>query len=136
MATNSEVIGDALREINVIAEGQTPSAEQGLYGLRKLNEMVEEWTERDVDLGYYAQTDASATCPIPAWSESAVKSNLAIALAPKYGASVSAELALGAMNSFNVVQRKCMVENLKPANMDHLPVGLGSYGAGFDITNG
>jgi hypothetical protein len=136
MTTNSEVIGDALREINVIAEGQTPSAEQGLYGLRKLNAMVEEWTERDVDLGYYAQTDASADCPIPAWAESAVKSNLAIALAPKYGASISAELAVAAMTSFGVVQRKCMVEKMEPANMDHMPVGSGRYGSGFDITHG
>lgn len=134
--TNSEVIGDALRELNVIFEGQTPSAEQGLYGLRKLNEMMEEWTEREVDLGYFAQSAATDTCPIPAWSEKAVKSNLAVALAPKYGASVSPELGLEASSSFQVVQRKCMVEKLKPADMSHLPAGAGRFGSGYDITTG
>jgi hypothetical protein len=134
MATNNEVIGDALRETNVIAEGQSPSAEQGLHGLRKLNEMMEEWTERDVDLGYFAQSATSDTCPIPAWAERAVKTNLSIATASKYGASVSPELALEAMTSFAVVQRKCMVENLKEVDTSHLPRGTGALGWFEDIT--
>lgn len=134
MATNSEVISDALREINVIAEGQTVSAEQGLHGLRKLNEMLEEWTEREIELGYFAQSATTDTCPIPAWSESAVKANLGVSLAPVYGASVSPELAMKAERAFNVVQRKCIAEKLKSVDMTHLPIGSGALGYYDDIT--
>lgn len=134
MATNAEVIGDALRELNVIAEGQSVSAEQGLHGLRKLNEMIEEWTEREIELGYFAQDDGTDTCPIPPWAEKAVKLSLAIEMAPKYGATVSAELAMNALKAFQVVQRKSIVEKMQPANMDHLPLGSGKLGGWTDIT--
>ncbi|MFM2115592.1 MAG: hypothetical protein RI908_1333, partial [Actinomycetota bacterium] len=45
MATNLEIITDALRELNVISEIDTPSAEQGAHALRKLNDLLEAATE-------------------------------------------------------------------------------------------
>lgn len=135
MATNNEVMTAALRKINVIAEGQTISGEQGLTLLPIMNDMLEEWTEREVDLGYFAQSDATADCPIPAWSEKAVKANLAIAAAPSFGdPPISAALATEAVNSFGVVQRKCIVEKMTGADMSHLPTGSGHLSGFNDIT--
>lgn len=136
MTTNIVVIGDALREINVISEVETPSAEQGAHGLRKLNEMVESWTESDVELGYFAQSSTTDDCPIPAWAEKAVKAKLAIELAPTYGASISAELLIKADEGWSTILRKCINEKLTGADMTHLPYGTGHFGSGFDITNG
>jgi len=135
MATNLEIISDALRELNVIAEIDTPSAEQGTHGLRKLNEMLEAWTENDIELGYFKQTSTSDDCPIPAWAERGVKAKLAIDLASTYGATVSLELATKANEGYQTILRRCISDKLEPANMNHMPIGQGHYGAGWDINS-
>ena len=86
MTTNSEVLTAGLRKINVIPEGGTLSAEQGLTLLPILNDMIEEWTEREIEIGYFAQSDTTQDCPIPKWAESAVKANLGAVIEPRRGA--------------------------------------------------
>lgn len=134
MTTNSEVMTVALRKINVLAEGQSLSGEQGLTVLPLLNAMMEEWTERDIQIGYFAQSVSTDTCPIPAYAERAVKANLAIVAAPSYGAPIPPEVAFEADESFKILQRKCMVDNLQPVDTSHLPRGSGSLGNFDDIT--
>lgn len=129
--TNAQIIGDALREINVISEIGAISSEQGSYGLRKLNQMMEVWRENGIDVGYFAQTSTTATCPIPDWAEGAVTASLAVMCAPKYGASVSAEMALVADQALTMVQRKAINEGLRNADMTHMPIGQGWYGDGY-----
>jgi hypothetical protein len=135
MATNIEVIGDALRELQLVAETQTPSAEQGEHGLRKLNDLIEAWTEDGIELGYFAQSDTTADCPVPLWALRAVKVCLAPELAPAYGATVSRELALKISDAYTALLRKCLVEGAQPANMDHMPLGAGHLGGWTDITS-
>jgi len=134
MTTNVQLIGDALREINVLSEAESPSAEQGAHALRRLNQMLEKWTEDGVELGYYAQTSTTDTLPVPAWAELAVMSNLALRLASVYGATVSAELALQADQALTTVLRKSQWERLGNSNMNHLPIGDGHLRGGrYDI---
>ena len=128
MATNLEVIGDALSDLNVIAETQTPSAEQGAHGLRKLNELMESWTEREIDLGYVGQSSTTDPCPIPAWAKEAVTAALSIAIAPRYGAVVTPELTAKYMESFATVLRKSVLDKLVPIDTSHLPLGAGWVG--------
>jgi hypothetical protein len=135
VATNIEVIGDALKELGVIAETQSPSPEQGLFCLRKLNEMLEAWTEDGIELGYFAQTDTTADCPIPAWAVRAVKACLAPEVASHYGAKVSEELAVKINNAYLSLLRKTLVEAAEPADMSHMAQGVGHYGSGYDITH-
>src|SRR5690606_18588553 len=71
MTTNIQLIGDALRLINVINEVKTPSAEQGATALRVLNQLMEEWEECGIKVQYYEQTSTSVNFPCPAWTESA-----------------------------------------------------------------
>lgn len=136
MTTNSAVMTAALRKLNLLAEGQTASADHALTCIPLMNDMMEEWTERGVELGYFAQSSASDTCPIPAYAERAVKSNLAIAIAPSYSAPIPPEVAFEADDTFKALQRKCIVEKLKGADQSHLPRGSGHYGSGWDITSG
>jgi hypothetical protein len=134
MATLLSVIDDALRDINVISEVDTASAEQGKYALRRLNQMMDLWREtKDIDLGYYNQTDTSGDIPVPDWSLLAVTTGLTMAIAPKYGASVSAELAAVAGTSIGGVQTKLQVEKKKGVDLSYLPVGAGHYGRGNNI---
>jgi len=134
MSTILEIIDDALREINVISEVGTASAEQGKFGLRKLNQMMALWRETmDIDLGYFSQSTTGGTSPLPEWSELAVTTGLAIAMAPKYGASISQELAAVASSAVGSVQTKLIVEKKKGVDLSYLPVGSGHYGRGSNI---
>jgi hypothetical protein len=134
MPTTLAVIEDALREINVISEVDSASSEQGSFALRKLNQMMALWEERDINnLGWYPQPNTSGTIPIPDYAELAVTTGLAIALAPKYGASISAELAAVAQSAFSTVQRKSISEKLDNADMSHLPFGTAETQGRYDI---
>jgi len=123
MTTNLTIIGDALRDINVIGEVDPVSPEQGAYCLRRLNQMMEVWKEQDIDLGWFAQTLTTATAPIPDWAELGVTNALSIAISPQYGASISIELAAVADISVGAIKRRTMVDLLQGQDMSHMPMG-------------
>jgi len=138
MATNLEIIENALREINVISEIGSASDEQGAHGLRLLNEMLAEWQEsKDFAVGWFDQGSTGDTFPLPRWTHRAIQSNLAIDMAPKYGASVSLELATKADDSYKALFRKVISESedMDNKDMSHLPEGAGHYGTRYDITS-
>ena len=128
MTTNLTIIEDSLREINVISEIDSASAEQGSFCLRRLNQMMEVWRENGIEIGWFAQSTTTDDIPIPDWAELGVTSALAIAVAPTYSASISPELAAIADISAGMILRKSLAEKLTGADMSHLPVGSGNYG--------
>jgi hypothetical protein len=128
MITNLQVITDALRLINVISEVDTPSAEQGQHALRVLNQMIESWTEDGVELGFFAQESTADDCPIPPKSELAVTTILATTLATTYGATVSQELGVAAVNAYSTLLREAVKAQMHPADMTNLPTGEGHSG--------
>ena len=132
--TNLQLIDDALRELNVISEVGTASAEQGAFALRRLNQMMDLWRETmDIDIGYFSQSSTSDTLPIPQWTYLAVTYGLAVSIASKYGATVSPELATNTNMAVSGVQTRCMVDKKKGVDMSYLPVGSGHYGRGNNI---
>lgn len=131
MTANVVLIGDALRLLNVISESETPSAEQGSHALRRLNQLMEVWEEEDVKLGYFAQSDTTATCPIPAYAEKGVTGVLALDLAATYGAEPSAACVKFAEDGYQLILRKAVNAKLQGVDMTH----LGS-GARFNIETG
>jgi len=135
MTTNADVIADALRELNVISEIQTPSAEQYAHALRKLNQMMAKWLEDGVEIGFYPQTLASDTCPIPDYAELGVTLALAISLASNYGATVSQELGATASSAYDTILRTTMNARLPTGQMLNRPAGTGDCRT-WDITTG
>ncbi len=125
MTTNLVIIEDALRDINVIAENDSASAEQGSYCLRKLNQMMEAWKEDGIDIGWFAQSSTTDTIPIPDWAELGVTATLSIVVAPNYGATVSPELIAVADSAAGMILRKSLVENMVGLDMSHMPPGAG-----------
>ena len=124
MATNLDLITDALLELGVINESETPSAEQGQHALSKLNRMLEEWEElRGIRLGWCEQTDISNTAPLPPYAERGVTLRLAIALAPSYGgaASVTPALVTEADESYRLISLKSAIKNMKPLSTSNMP---------------
>jgi hypothetical protein len=127
--TNIELITDALLDLGVINESETPTAEQGQHALRKLNQMLEKWEESGIKLGWSQQlpADISDTAPLPPYAESGVTSKLAIALAPSYGgaASVTPALIEEANDGFALIQRKAALANLTPSDTRNMPAAEG-----------
>lgn len=135
MITNIDLIADALRELSVISEIETPSAEQGAHALRKLNQMMAELEESGIRLEYFEQTLTSDTCPIPAYAESGITCLLAARLAPNYGATVSTELASSIISGMETITRTAVSAALPVNRMLNRPCGEGD-GYFRDITQG
>ena len=134
MSTILEVIDDSLRELNIISEVDTASYEQGKFALRRLNQMMAMWkATKDIDLGYFDQTDTNGDIPVPDWALLAVTLGLSIAIASKYGATVSQELVMTASSTISGVQTKLQVEKKTGVDLSYLPVGSGHYGRGNNI---
>lgn len=132
--TNSDIITAALRDLCVISEIQTPSAEQASHALAELNDLMAELEEDGLKMGWFEQTTTSDPFPVPAPFKSGIAASLAARLAPNYGATVSIELAAKLDNGMSVIKRAL----IKAPEVDLLnrPVGSGNYGTGYDITRG
>lgn len=85
MKTCIEMITDSLRLVNVIDGNQSPDAEQGVAGLRSLNEMMSDWAADGIRLGWYPVTDISSNVPLQDEDLRGVTFNLAVELATQYG---------------------------------------------------
>lgn len=131
--TNRNLITDTLRELNVINEVQSASAEQGTQSLRKLNQMMEMWKEDSLDVGWFAQSSLTDNAPIPDYAEFAVTMGLCVMVAPQYGASISSELATKIGYAVSVLRRKLIKEMLDNVDMTHLPEGTGHWGHRYNI---
>lgn len=83
--TAIEMLTDAYRTANVIDENGVPSPEQGVIGLRVLNQMMGQWDRDGIRLGWTVVDAQSDTLPIDFQDERAVKFNLAVELAGEYG---------------------------------------------------
>lgn len=130
---NLDLISDALRALNVINEVETASAEQASLCLREMNQMLSGWAVDGITLGYFAQSDTSATCPVPDWAEAGVKYQLALKVAHYFGASISIETAAAAVEGMDRILRTVMNLKLEGVDMSHLPMGSGIRGF-IDIT--
>lgn len=137
MTTIATVLGGALRICGVIAEGQTLSGEQGLTANRALNQMMEAWDESSL-LGFFPQSDTTATIPIPAWAEQGVTSKLAQRLHADYPSSqLPAWVHDNSQNGVGIIERKMVYAQLKPQDMSHLPAGSGHLaGTDYNIQTG
>lgn len=136
MTTNVSIIESSLRLIGVVGESQSASAEQGATALLVLNQLMESLVVEDVNLGYFAQTSTTATCPIPAWAERGIISRLAKALLAIYPTAVlSPDLMDDAQNGFAVIQRICFNQKNVALDASHLGLGEG-YRRRFNIITG
>lgn len=123
--TNADLLADSLRELGVINEIQAPSAEQGAFGLRKLNQLMAQLSADDLDFQFFPQTSLSDPCPIPAYAELCVTYLLAMLQAPNYGKTVSPELAAAGASAWATVMSMLVSEQLDQATVLNRPNGAG-----------
>lgn len=131
--TNSDLVSDALREIGVLDETETASAEQFADGIRKLNQMMELLEVGGIRLDYFKQAISSDTCPIPEYAEIGITCALAMRLAALYHATVTPELGTSADAGMKVIVREAVKRELPLATMQNRPRGEGDHRF-FDLT--
>jgi len=124
MTTAIDVITDALFLIEVISSENSIQADMVTDSLRTLNDLGIEW-EEIYALGFTPVTVLADSITIPRASVSAFKSELALRLAPQFGAQVSASLARLAKDSRNALRRNAVtIKDVKYP--DSLPIGSGN----------
>jgi hypothetical protein len=90
--TALEMITDALRLVNVLDEIKAPSAEQGVNGLRSMNQLLADWERDGIRLGWHVVASVNDTLPLEAEDERGVKYALACEFAGEYGIEPSAKV--------------------------------------------
>ena len=106
----SQVIADALLDLNAIRVGQTPSADQQALMIRKLNEMMALWEAEGRRLGYVPIGTVTTVLTVPDAALVGIRANLAIFAATAFGATASQELIALADMGLQTIQKICVQE--------------------------
>lgn len=105
MATVAKVVGRALRLIQVIDARQPVKASDMETAIEALNAMIRRWEADGISLGWMPNDNPSDEVLVPDEAVQAVAANLAVVLAPEYGAAVSAVVAQMAASGMNDLMR-------------------------------
>jgi hypothetical protein len=125
MTTGTEVIHDALQEILVQADEQEYQPAEYQSGMRALNDMVSEWDISGLALGFTLLTNITDTVTVPAGLIGALKTNLALRLAPQFDYEITAGLAESAKSGMKAIRHFAVVQ--RPTRMPStMPIGAGN----------
>ena len=126
MATATDLITDSLVHLGIRASETALQADEIQDGLNRLNDMLAEWEEAGLLLGFSPVADVADEVRIPRGANAAVKYALAIRSAPDYGRTVSAALAENARDSLkNMLNANVFIGDVDfPAT---LPKGSGNH---------
>lgn len=131
MATNLDVITEAFRKANITNQRETLSAAQSTAGLELLNDMMSDWEEDGIELGYFPQTSLAGIIPVQDKFLRGIKYNLARAVAGDNGADVSAEV--GRIASLTLGRLEKATTEEFATDFSHMPTGRNGF---FDVTTG
>ena len=136
LSTNLEIITDAYRDASIVPHHAAPTAEQGASALRRMNQMLAEWEQVDIEIGYFTQVDLDDEIPVPAHAERAITKKLALSLLSAIGMDAPPGLVAEADEAYRKLQVVAMNDKLEPLDQSDSPLGEGHYGHGFDINTG
>jgi hypothetical protein len=129
MATALDVITGALKLLEVKTDESAVTASEAEDGLTALNDMMNEWNVDGINIGYESLEDTEDTLYVNLGAIGAMKSNLAVYIAPEYGRVVTPSLEMRAKNSKKALRASIP---LNPAEYpDSLPVGSGNEGNNY-----
>lgn len=130
MTTAAQVIQDALAEI-IVAGSESPiEAADSALAIRKMNEFMDSLSLDGVDLGWTAITSVGDDITLHAGLIGALVANLAVLMAPTYGATPPPELHARARDGYNLMLKHGMT--IEPSRFPPtLPVGAGNEDYGY-----
>lgn len=120
-----DIITDAARIINAVSAVSAPSPEQGVTWLGALNDMMADFARDGVRLGWFPQTDLSATAPLRDEDARGVKLCLAGEMAMRAGLSVMPEMAANIDSSYAKLVKRSI--QYAESDMSELPRAQGAY---------
>lgn len=130
-----DIVTGSLRMIGVIGETQTPSAEQGQASVDRLNDLMHQWAEKGVELGWNTKSTTADTVVLPLGFVGGIKAQLAELLANDYGVDLPPVVARDAEDSRTMLNRQALQMSFGRPNLYSMPMGESNPGA-FDITTG
>lgn len=92
-----------MRDIGVLAAGESPSADDSTDILRKLNRMVASWELEGLAI-YGSEWTLATTIPLPDNHILAISYNLAVHIAPMFEKQVSSIVVQGAQDGYLALQ--------------------------------
>lgn len=126
-----DILTDVLRDLNVIDENESPSAEQGVKALNKLNEMLADAQADGIRLGWYPipYADVGTNAPLRDEDIRAVQFCLALELCPSFGIEPLQQLKDNAADAYAKLSKR-YIEYME-CDLTFLPVAEG-FGCGID----
>lgn len=118
-----DLVTDSLRQIGIIGETQTPSAEQGADAVIRLNDLMASLAEDDIDLGWNPKDLSSDAAVLPLGAVAAIKALLAIVLAGEYGVEIPATTAAVASDGYKRLLRQGVQNVMRQTRVYVLPRG-------------
>ena len=125
MAKASEYVRSALLKILKVGSEQPIQAADAQDTLEALNDMMSEWEGVGISLGFTLLSDLGDEVTIPASTNRAVKTNLAVYIADQFGKAVEASTVAMARTSYNNLVNQFI--NVGAATMPSImPLGAGN----------
>jgi hypothetical protein len=127
-ATVLELVTSAYRLAGIIGDTEQPSAEQGVTGLWRLNNLMADWAADGVNLGWYRQTNLANTAPLQEGDLRGVEYCLAGELAGYFGISLSPETLAQIDSTYAKLVKR--TRPYQEANLSELPRPSGPFNWG------
>ena len=129
MATVTEVVSGALQLLEVKTAEAAITPVEAEDGLVSLNDMMNEWNVDGINVGYETLSSIEDQLNVDLGAIGAIKSNLAVYIAPEYGRAVSPTLDTRARRSKKSLRASI---KLNPSEFpDTLPIGSGNENNNF-----
>jgi len=125
MATGADMVNGALRKLGINPSDSAIEGQEMLDGIESLNDMLIEWENSGIVLGFAPIADSADTVRVPRGTENAIKANLAGRMASDYSKQLSpalvAEIGASTDNMLRIISKPLDVEF-----PDTLPLGSGN----------
>lgn len=125
--TAAQLISDALLNINVIREGQVPTADQYARAITRFNQMMAAWEAGGIRLGYLPIGTPTDVLTVPDGALLGIMTHLAIHCASAFGATVSQELIAMAERGMAVIEKLTSQEVLASTELQPAADGPGVF---------
>lgn len=125
MATGSDIVNGALRKLGVNPSDSAITGQEMLDGIESLNDMLTEWENSGIVLGFAPIADSADTVRVPRGTEAAIKASLAGRIASDYSKHPSVALMGEISASFDNMLR-VIAKPLDVEYPDTLPTGSGN----------
>lgn len=129
-----DFITDVLRQLAIISEIETPSAEQGQDAVTKLNDLMADLAEDGIDYGYNPKATTAEDIALPDGQRNWIKASLGEKICEGYGLPCPPIMAAMAMSGYKRALRVATHQAMRELKSDAPGGERQRYG--YDITRG